>query len=156
MKQLTGLFIILFVIVFVMVQFSPAEDWSQWRGQNRDGVWNETGIIEKFDAPEIPIRWTVPIGSGYSGPSVADGRVYITDRLTKLIVERFRSVFRCRQNRSMPWCCDQILSISHARKGLPKTSIVRLFPMSKKNSNTIAPNVGLSAFTRHTGLSQPH
>ena len=83
MKQLTGLFIILFVIVFVMVQFSPAEDWSQWRGQNRDGVWNETGIIEKFDAPEIPIRWSVPIGSGYSGPSVADGRVYITDRLTK-------------------------------------------------------------------------
>ena len=83
MKQLTSLFIILFVIVFVMVQFSPAEDWSQWRGQNRDGVWNETGIIEKFDAPEIPIRWSVPIGSGYSGPSVADGRVYITDRLTK-------------------------------------------------------------------------
>ncbi len=38
MKQLTGLFIILFVIVFVMVQFSPAEDWSQWRGQNREGV----------------------------------------------------------------------------------------------------------------------
>ena len=26
-------------------------------------------------------RWSVPIGSGYSGPTVADGRVYVTDRI---------------------------------------------------------------------------
>src|SRR6476660_831965 len=23
-----------------------AEDWPQWRGPNRDGVWNETSIME--------------------------------------------------------------------------------------------------------------
>ena len=60
-----------------------ADDWPQWRGQNRDGVWRETGIIEKFDQPEIPLRWRVPVGSGYSGPTVIDGRVYLTDRVTK-------------------------------------------------------------------------
>ena len=83
MKQLTYLFTVLFIIVSGQVQFTAADDWSQWRGDNRDGVWKETGIIEKFDGPQIPIRWSVPIGSGYSGPSVADGRVYVTDRLTK-------------------------------------------------------------------------
>ena len=60
-----------------------ADEWPQWRGPHRDGVWSETGILEAFNGPEIPIRWRVPIGSGYSGPSVADGRVYVTDRLAK-------------------------------------------------------------------------
>ena len=83
MKQLTCLFVALFAITVVQVQFATADEWHQWRGENREGVWNETGIIEKFEGEEIPLRWRVPIGSGYSGPSVADGRVYVTDRLTK-------------------------------------------------------------------------
>ena len=83
MKQLTYLFLVLFAVVAMQAHLASADEWSQWRGENREGVWNETGIIEKFEGPEIPIRWRVPIGSGYSGPSVADGRVYITDRLNK-------------------------------------------------------------------------
>lgn len=79
MKRLTYLFVGLFVIV----GFANADEWSQWRGENRDGIWKETGIIEKFEEEQIPIRWRVPISSGYSGPIVADGRVYVTDRLTK-------------------------------------------------------------------------
>jgi outer membrane protein assembly factor BamB len=58
-----------------------ADDWPQWRGPNRDGTWSETGLIEKFTGPKLDIRWRVPIASGYSGPTVADGRVYVTDRL---------------------------------------------------------------------------
>ena len=61
----------------------PADDWPQWRGPGRDGVWRESGIIEKFDSLEIKRRWTAEIAAGYSGPTVADGRVYVTDRLTE-------------------------------------------------------------------------
>ena len=25
-----------------------AEDWPEWRGKGRTGVWNETGIVESF------------------------------------------------------------------------------------------------------------
>lgn len=60
---------------------SFADDWPQWRGPTRDGVWRETGLIEKFDKPRLDIAWRAEIGSGYSGPTVADGRVYVTDRL---------------------------------------------------------------------------
>ena len=60
-----------------------ADDWPQWRGPKRDGVWRETGVVEKFGAEQLPIQWRAEIGSGYSGPTVADGRVYITDRLTE-------------------------------------------------------------------------
>jgi outer membrane protein assembly factor BamB len=58
-----------------------ADDWPQWRGPNRDGVWKEQGLLEKFEGPQIKIRWHVPISSGYSGPTVAGGRVYVTDRV---------------------------------------------------------------------------
>lgn len=66
-----------------------AEDWPQWRGPNRDGVWTETGIIESFAGPEIALKWTTKISNGYSGPTVAKGRVYITDRVEEPVeVER--------------------------------------------------------------------
>ena len=58
-------------------------DWPQWRGPNRDGVWNEPGIIQKFAGPQLPVRWRAPISNGYSGPTVAGGRVYVTDRVTE-------------------------------------------------------------------------
>ena len=60
-----------------------AEDWPQWRGPNRDGVWNEKGVVEKFAAKELKPKWRVPIGPGYSGPTVAEGLVYVMDRQTK-------------------------------------------------------------------------
>jgi outer membrane protein assembly factor BamB len=59
-----------------------AADWPQWRGLGRDGVWNETGIIKTFPTAELKPLWTAPIAAGYSGPSVAEGRVFITDHVT--------------------------------------------------------------------------
>ena len=60
-----------------------ADDWSQWRGSQRDGVWREAGVLEEFKQQQLPVRWRMPIGPGYSGPTVADGHVYISDRLTE-------------------------------------------------------------------------
>ena len=60
-----------------------AEDWPEWRGKERLGVWNETGIVEKFPADGLKVEWRTPIRGGYSGPSVAAGRVYVTDFLPK-------------------------------------------------------------------------
>ena len=55
-----------------------ADDWPQWRGAGRLGVWHETGIVDELP-DELAVTWRTPIGSGYSGPAVADGRVFITD-----------------------------------------------------------------------------
>jgi len=73
-------FLAMVSVVFSLTQVS-ADEWPQWRGPNRDGVWAESGVIEKFTSPEIERRWSVPISGGYSGPTVADGRVFVTDRL---------------------------------------------------------------------------
>lgn len=57
-----------------------ADDWPQWLGPRRDGIWRETGVIEKFPSAGVNIRWRVPVGSGYSSPSVAGGKVFVIDR----------------------------------------------------------------------------
>ena len=66
-----------------------ADDWPQWGGPQRDIVWRETGILDKFPTKGLlPRMWATPLGDGYSGPAVADGRVFITDRQVKTNMER--------------------------------------------------------------------
>lgn len=60
---------------------ASAADWPQWRGEHRDGVWSDTGIVKTFPVAEMPRKWSVPVGLGYSGPAVANGRVFVTDYL---------------------------------------------------------------------------
>jgi outer membrane protein assembly factor BamB len=57
-----------------------ASDWPQWLGPDRDGVWRETGLVAKFPPGGPKVLWRTPLGTGYSGPAVADGRVYVMDR----------------------------------------------------------------------------
>jgi outer membrane protein assembly factor BamB len=58
-----------------------ADDWPQWLGPQRDGVWRENGILQKFPAGGPKVLWRYKIGGGYAGPAVADGLVYVSDRL---------------------------------------------------------------------------
>ena len=76
------LFITSFLYCLSLLSPVPVfDDWPQWRGPDRDGSWSEAGIVENL--PEQPnVKWRVPIGSGYTGPTIADGRVYVMDRMT--------------------------------------------------------------------------
>jgi outer membrane protein assembly factor BamB len=70
-----------------------AEDWPQWRGPNRDGAWNETGILRSFPPGGLHVRWRAPVGPGWSSPVVARRRVYLTD--SELVRPRARERVRC-------------------------------------------------------------
>ena len=56
-----------------------AQDWSQWRGPNRDGV---SGAFPEAKAwPEkLKLKWKVNVGEGHSSPVVADGKIYLHTR----------------------------------------------------------------------------
>lgn len=58
---------------------ASADDWPQWLGPQRDGVWRETGIVKKFPAGGLKPLWSAPVAQGYSGPAVAAGKVFVTD-----------------------------------------------------------------------------
>ena len=62
-------------------QDATSTDWPQWQGPNRDGVWNEQGIMDSFPADGPKLVWKAEVANGYSGPAVADGRVFIADFL---------------------------------------------------------------------------
>jgi outer membrane protein assembly factor BamB len=69
------------VILLLSTTTARADDWPQWLGPQRDGVWRETGIVEKFPEGGPKVKWRKPIGGGYAGPAVAAGKVYVTDRV---------------------------------------------------------------------------
>lgn len=62
---------------------SYAIDWPEWLGTNREGVWRESGLLTKFPEGGPKVAWRMPIGAGYAGPAVANGRVYVMDRQLK-------------------------------------------------------------------------
>lgn len=69
-----------FILAFALIaSFARAEDWPEWRGKGRLGVWNETGIVETFPKEGLAFAWRTPVKGGYAGPAVAGGRVFVTD-----------------------------------------------------------------------------
>jgi outer membrane protein assembly factor BamB len=67
----------------ILLLLSAADDWPQWLGPRRDGVWRETGIVSKFPPGGPKALWRTPIAGGYAGPAVSDGKVFVTDRTEK-------------------------------------------------------------------------
>jgi len=66
---------------------AQADDWPQWQGPRRDGVWRETGILAKFPKDGPKVLWRSPIGSGCSGPAVAAGRIFVMDRQGEMVAK---------------------------------------------------------------------
>lgn len=58
---------------------TAAQDWSQWRGANRDG------IVTNFSAPAswpktLTQKWQTNVGGSYSSPVVSGSRIYVHTR----------------------------------------------------------------------------
>jgi outer membrane protein assembly factor BamB len=75
-------------VVWFACSLVLADDWPQWLGPQRDGVWRETGILEKMPDGGPKVLWRVAINKGYCGPTVAGGRIYLLDRQAGKMPER--------------------------------------------------------------------
>ena len=67
--------------------------WSQFRGNNRDAISPETIPLRKnwSDTNPPPVLWGLPLGEGFAGFAVRNGRVYIID----YDMENERDALRC-------------------------------------------------------------
>ena len=68
-----------FLLLFTLVWCAAAEDWPEWRGKGRTGVWQDSGVLKQFPEKGLQVDWRVPVNRGFSGPAVSGGRVYLTD-----------------------------------------------------------------------------
>jgi outer membrane protein assembly factor BamB len=61
----------LIAVVAISTMVSKAQDWAQWRGENRKGVLKATGLNLNWSEKKPPLLWTFrQAGSGYSAPTV--------------------------------------------------------------------------------------
>ena len=66
------------LVVFLCAVSVLAADWPQWRGPNRSGVSNETGLLKQWPAGGPKLLWQVnDLGDGYSTPVVVGARIYM-------------------------------------------------------------------------------
>src|SRR5688572_27041660 len=53
-------------------------DWPQWRGPQRSGISNETGLFKEWPKEGPKLIWQIKdIGEGYSTPAVVGTRIYL-------------------------------------------------------------------------------
>jgi len=79
--------------VILAARAGRAADWPQFRGPNRDGSWEERGILESFPKGGVKIRWRRAVGGGFSSPVVAQGRAFVFD--VELIKPTARERLHC-------------------------------------------------------------
>lgn len=70
-------------LLFLSPAASWADDWPQWMGPQRDNVWREDGLLEKFPEGGPRVVWRTPVAGGYAGPAVAGGKLFVTDYVTQ-------------------------------------------------------------------------
>jgi len=74
-----GMKMIMSLLFLVGVAGVFADDWPQWLGEERDGVWREAGVRKELPDSAAKVLWRAPVGLGYAGPAVAKGKVYVPD-----------------------------------------------------------------------------
>ena len=64
----------------VLISTALADDWPQFLGPHRNSTSDEKGILRSWPEQGPEVLWTVPVGRGYGGPAIKDGKVYLLDR----------------------------------------------------------------------------
>jgi outer membrane protein assembly factor BamB len=70
-------YIAMVAMLVVSIMESNAQDWSQWRGPNREGIFKGTNLNLDWSAKKPPLSWTFrQAGAGYSAPPVVGTTLY--------------------------------------------------------------------------------
>ena len=74
---------ILTILIGIFCQGLNSQEISQWRGPDRTGIYNETGLLKKWPDPGPKLIWHFnELGEGYSSASVTSAGVYTTGMIS--------------------------------------------------------------------------
>ena len=72
MKSIVLLFLLLLLPVIAHAQHA------QWRGENRDGHFNETGLLQSWPEDGPQLLWSYEgLGAGHGSVSVAGDQIFV-------------------------------------------------------------------------------
>lgn len=64
-------------LLFLLLEANvAADDWPRFRGPRSDGISHETDLLESWTQGGPAELWRIPLGSGFSGATVVDDRLY--------------------------------------------------------------------------------
>jgi outer membrane protein assembly factor BamB len=70
--------------IFLWVHYSfvgMSSDWPQFLGPERNGISDEVGLAESWPESGPRLSWKLDVGTGYSAPSIRDGKVVLHHRV---------------------------------------------------------------------------
>ena len=86
MKKIAGCFLALFLMIVLSCNSNKQEVY-QWRGPDRSGVYEETGLMRQWPGENPEETWYVEgIGNGFGSPVIAGDRLYITGEKDSMAV----------------------------------------------------------------------
>jgi outer membrane protein assembly factor BamB len=68
------------VMVAMSMTSVSAADWPAIYGPRRDSTSDQRGLLRTWPDTGPKVLWTVPVGAGFGGPAISDGKVYLLDR----------------------------------------------------------------------------
>jgi outer membrane protein assembly factor BamB len=67
-----------FVTNFAAISQGTPKNW-QWRGENRNGVYNETGLLKVWPADGPQLLWKFEgLGEGHTSVAIANEKIYVS------------------------------------------------------------------------------
>lgn len=92
----------IFTILLLMTTYTYSQELVQWRGQDRDGKYNETGLLKQWPAEGPKLLWHFDgIGDGHASAAVTADLIY-----TAGTVEGNGFVFAFDHNGNLKWKTD--------------------------------------------------
>ena len=83
-RRSTGIAILLIFALMSCTNLS-INDISQWRGDNRDGIYNETELLDKWPENGPDLLWsTEGLGIGYAAPVITKDKIFVNGTIDSI------------------------------------------------------------------------
>ena len=82
--------------------------WTNFRGPNRDGVYDEMAVSTNWPAQGLPLLWKEPVGVGYASVIIADDRVYTIEQRRRQEVVAAYDVNTGRELWTQSWSAEYL------------------------------------------------
>jgi len=70
-------FSILLSLALMPAALANAADWPNYGGPNHNNISPEAGLLQQWPEGGPEMRWQRPLGPGYGGAAIRDGKVYM-------------------------------------------------------------------------------